>query len=318
MLPDAMAEHWRTLERLIGGSSSEQVRSLARDGAPSTPESYDTRTRSNYSLEWEHHEVGDRTWSMELDDRVEWFFVDPIRIPREQLAGMTMLDAGCGNGSQSVAYTQLGLEVVALDLSTGLEKGYEFRHRRSKAHPDQVHFVQGDLQHPPLAAGSFDIIHSAGVLQATSDTEATFRGLCPLLKPGGTFYLWVLKYEPIVTPVVNTLRAVTTRLPPPTFAKVAGVMAVPFIGFCRLVDKAKIRKYPPMKVREAKLALMDIFGSPYAHYHSFDEVAGWFRSEQFVDVWPCNDDRRGFGVCGRRAKDAFAAQSAPDAVIRAG
>ena len=29
-----------------------------------------------------------------------------------------MLDAGCGNGSQSVAYTALGLEVIAVDLSS--------------------------------------------------------------------------------------------------------------------------------------------------------------------------------------------------------
>jgi hypothetical protein len=52
--------------------------------------------------------------------------------------------------------------------------------------------------------------------------------------------------------------------------------------------------------REAALALMDIFGAPYAHYHSFDEVARWYGSEGFDEIWGCNDGRRGFGVCGRR------------------
>jgi ubiquinone/menaquinone biosynthesis C-methylase UbiE/uncharacterized protein YbaR (Trm112 family) len=303
MLPDALEEHWPVLSGLVGSSSSGQVRSLADRRAGNAGQDYDRRTRANYSLEWDHHEIGDRTWSMELEDRVQWFFIDPIRIPKEQLAGKVMLDAGCGNGSQSVAYTEVGLEVVAIDLSSGVEKGYAFRQRRPGARPDRVHFVQGDLQHPPLAAGTFDIIHSAGVLQATSDTEQTFRGLCPLLKPGGSFYVWVLKYESIVTPVVNSIRALTTRVTPPTFAKVAGVMAVPFMGFCRALDALGIRKYPPMSVREAKLGLMDIFGSPYAHYHSYEELSGWYRSEGFVDMWPCNHDRRGFGICGRRPPD---------------
>ena len=144
------------------------------------------------------------------------------------------------------------------------------------------------------------------MLHAIDDTEKTFRGLCPLLKPGGTFYVWFYKYEPIVTPIVNTLRAATTRLPAPVFAKVANVMAPPFIGFCWLVDALGVRRYPSMTRREAALALMDIFGAPYAHYHSYPEVAEWYRSEGFVETWPCNDDRRGFGVCGRRSDELSA------------
>ncbi len=82
-----------------------------------------------------------------------------------------MLDAGCGNGSQSFAYTEFGLEVVALDLSTGLEKGYAFRQNYEAGKPDKGHFVKADLQNPPLAPASFDIIHSAGVLHHTPNTD---------------------------------------------------------------------------------------------------------------------------------------------------
>jgi hypothetical protein len=49
---------------------------------------------------------------------------------------------------------------------------------------------------------------------------------------------------------------------------------------------------------------MDIFGAPYAHDHSFDEVAGWYKAERFSEVWPCNESRRGFGVCGRLSAGA--------------
>ena len=236
---------------------------------------------------------------MELEFRVKTFFVEALRVPAESLRGKVLLDAGCGNGSQSVAYTRLGLEAIAVDLSSGLEHGYAFRRMYAGGDPSRVHFVQGDLQRPPLAPESVDLIHSAGVLHHTSDTLATFRALRPLLKPGGTFYVWLYKYEPVVTPVVNLIRALTTHIPSQAFAGLSRAAAVPFICFCRTLDALGIRAYPHLSSREATLALMDIFGAPHAHYHTYDEVNGWFRSEGFVEVWGVNESRRGCGVCGR-------------------
>ena len=102
-----------------------------------------------------------------------------------------------------------------------------------------------------------------------------------------------------MTPVVNSIRALTTRIRPEGFARIAQVMAVPFIAFCKTVNALGVRSYSKLTRREAALALMDIFGAPYAYYHSFDEVAGWYNAAGFTEVWPCNDGRRGFGVCGR-------------------
>lgn len=299
MLPSSFSDHWPEIEAKSPRPLPEPVKSVVeRTRSEGTFRSYDTRTKANFSNEWDNHDIGGKTWTMELSDRVQWFFLDPIHIPKEELNGKLMLDAGCGNGSQSVAYTEFGLEVVALDLSTGLEKGYAFRKIHPDAKPDSVHFVQADLQNPPLAPDSFDIIHSAGVLHHTPNTERTFRALRPLLKAGGTFYVWLYKYENVVTPIVNSIRAVTTRIPAPVFAKIADAASVPFIGFCWTVSKLGIRKYETPGRREAAIALHDIFGAPYAHYHDFEEVADWFKAAGIPDVWPCNDDRRGFGVCG--------------------
>ena len=304
MLPDAIAEHWPTIQHLIPQPVPASLTGLIASLNSQRTAGYHRATRENFSHEWDHHELGGKTWGMELSDRVQWFFVDPLQIQKEDLAGKLMLDAGCGNGSQSVAYTTLGLEVIAVDLSSGLEKGYAFRQLLSGAKPERVHFVQADLQHPPLAANILDIIHSAGVLHHTPDTLTTFRALRPLLRPGGTFYLWLYKYEKLVTPLVNSIRAVSTKIPPATFARIANLLAVPFIGFCRTVDALGIRDYSSMNRREAALALMDIFGAPYAYYHSYDEVLGWYEAEGFGEVWPCNDGRRGFGVCGRYSNKA--------------
>jgi SAM-dependent methyltransferase len=299
MLPDALREHWRTLEAALKDSSAELLRHL-QEGRPQLNSGYDERTRANFSHEWEFHEIGDRTWGMNLEDRIKWYFLDTIGLPKDQLAGKIMLDAGCGNGSQSVGYTQFGLEVVALDLSSGLEHGHVFRHRYPKARARSVHFVQADLQRPPLKAHCFDIIHSVGVLHHTPNTKKTFDTLCPLLREGGRFYVALYKYEPFVTPLVNTIRAVTTRIPSPLFTRIAKLMAVPFQVFRSAVSALGIRKYSRASRREAALALMDIFGAPYAHYHSFTEVKQWYDAHGFEETWKCGDYRRDFGVCGSK------------------
>lgn len=298
MLPSSLQDYWGKIAAKIPQPVPAALQSLEKKLKGKT-QAYDTRTKANFSNEWDNHDIGGRTWTMELAERVQWFFLDSIRIPKEQLNGKIMLDAGCGNGSQSVAYTEFGLEVIAVDLSTGLEKGYAFRKVHKEAKPEMVHFVNADLQSSPFAPESFDIIHSAGVLHHTPNTEKTFRALYPLLKKNGTFYVWLYKYENVVTPVVNSMRAVTTRIPASLFARIANLTSTMFIGFCWTVNKLGVRKYETPNKREATLAIHDIFGAPYAHYHDFEEVSGWFRSSGITEIWGCNEDRRGFGVCGR-------------------
>ena len=101
---------------------------------------------------------------------------------------------------------------------------------------------------------------------------------------------------------MNSIRAVSTKISPANFARLADVMAVPFIGFCKTVNALGIRDWPAMNKREAALALMDIFGAPYAYYHSYDEVFGWHKAEGFGEVWPCNDGRRGFESADETAR----------------
>jgi SAM-dependent methyltransferase len=232
-----------------------------------------------------------------------------MRIPVAELPGKLVLDAGCGNGSQSVAYSRYGCEVVAVDLSSGVEHGQIFRRRLQGAVAERVHFVQADLRQAPFAPATFDVIHSAGVLHHTPDTRRSFEALAPLLRPEGTFYVWLYKYEKVVTPLVNALRLFTTPIPANLFARIARIMAPAFQGFCAATNALGIRAYASPSRKEAALALMDIFGAPYAHYHSFEEVASWYRDQGIVEPWLCNESRRGFGVCGRLAPAALGSQA---------
>lgn len=304
LLSDSLERHWIELEPLISDPTPEALTPFVNQSRSRAKVDHDRRTQGNFSQEWKQHEVGDRTWSMDLDSRVEAFFLHPLHIPRQQLPGKLVLDAGCGNGSQSVSYTEFGCEVVAVDISTGVEHGQQFRNRFARGEPDKIHFVQADLERPPLAPRIFDVIHSTGVLHHTPDTRRTFDRLAPLLRPGGYCYVWLYKYEPYVTPLVNSVRAFTTPIPSSVFRYVALLLAPAFQGFCAVTNALGVRKYSSLSRREAAVALMDIFGAPYAHYHSFDEVAQWYRAQGLTDSWPCNEGRRGFGICGRLPQEA--------------
>jgi SAM-dependent methyltransferase/uncharacterized protein YbaR (Trm112 family) len=292
IFPEALGLHQRELE--------PSLPALATVAAPDRAQAADIqRTRESFSREWANHRLGDRTWYLDLEARVQGVFLDALRIPPCELGHKTVLDAGCGNGSQSVAYGQHAAEVIAIDLSTGVELGQALLQRWPGARPDRVHFIQADLRKAPLPPGSVDIIHAAGVLHHTPDTYASFKALLPLLRPGGTFYVWVYRYEPLVTPLLRLLRAVTTRLPVVVLDRLSRLLAVPFIGFTMALNAVGLRAYPRIRRREAALALMDIFGPPYAHYHSPAEVTGWFQAHGFTEVWSCDHSRRGFAVCGR-------------------
>jgi hypothetical protein len=99
---------------------------------------------------------------------------------------------------------------------------------------------------------------------------------------------------------------VTTRIPAPGFAWLATHATPPYSAARRAATALGVRSYAPLTPSEARVALMDLLGPPRAHYHSVDEALGWYRAAGFDEVRVTHEDRRSFGVCGRR-------EGAPDA-----
>lgn len=257
------------------------------------------RVCESFSREWAKHELGDRTWWMDVPTYVRALFLEPVKIGVEDLRTKVVLDAGCGHCNHSVALADHVARVVALDLSSGVETGEKFRLQWSGPGRNRVDLIQADLRRPPLRPATFDLIYSIGVLHHTPNTHDSFRRLVPLLRAGGTMSIWLYRYEPVVTPVLRFLRALTTRVPLRVFDKATRLLAGPFIVLTTVLDALRIRAYPRLSRSEAALNLMDIFAAPYAHHHSIEEVTGWFKEEGFSQVWTSNEGRRGFQISGR-------------------
>src|SRR5262249_18408716 len=90
----------------------------------------------------------------------EWFkkWLEPVG-PAD-FAGKTVFEGGCGKGRHTVIAAKWDVkDIVSVDL--GIAAWVAFEHTRAL---ENVHVAQGDLCHPPVAPGSFDLAYSVGVL----------------------------------------------------------------------------------------------------------------------------------------------------------
>ena len=254
--------------------------------SPPTPPDQ-SRTQSAYALQWNRFRI-----IRPDEDRAT--FRNRVGIEPADLAGLTVLDAGCGMGRYLRVAAEGGARVVGLDLSRAVEAARDL----TAEFPD-VSVVQGDLLRTPFAPGSFDQIYSLGVLDHTPDPRLAFLGLARLLKPGGRIAIWVYPRErPALERIIQVHRAISTRLPLGALMTLSRLMA-PVGGFKRrlmtspnrLIARSGVAlnlltigvsMHPDPEVRVCDT--LDWYAPRYLTRHTPEEVAGWFVEAGLVDV----------------------------------
>jgi SAM-dependent methyltransferase len=125
--------------------------------------------------------------------RGEFGFAPSHRAWREALLeaaigapGKRVVDMGTGPGSVAQFWAELGLEVTGVDFSTTMLKaaGETFAQRGFNAE-----FVEADVETPPFAEATFDIVSSRAVLFTLPHPGYTVARWIRLLKPGGLLIL---------------------------------------------------------------------------------------------------------------------------------
>jgi SAM-dependent methyltransferase len=97
------------------------------------------------------------------------------------LAGLQVLDYGCGHGMAAVVMARRGARVTALDLSHGYLQEARLR---AKANRVFIDVVRADGEHLPFASGAFDRIWGNAVLHHL-DLRVAAAELFRVLRPGG-------------------------------------------------------------------------------------------------------------------------------------
>lgn len=99
---------------------------------------------------------------------------------------LSVVDIGCGAGSQSQLWAQLGHEVVGLDINEALID--TARERAADARLD-IRFEVGSATGLPLGDRTMDVCLLPELLEHVEDWETCLSEACRVLKPGGLLYL---------------------------------------------------------------------------------------------------------------------------------
>jgi SAM-dependent methyltransferase len=196
-----------------------RVRYPVRGGIPRFPMAAEgtvrdvtERTGRRYTFAWRR--FGDVAAAQRWE-KDSYRYVDLI--PKELTSGVGKigLDAGCGAGLDVIHMATGGADIIAFDLSDGVETA-----SRLTRHLPNVEVVQGDLNAVPFRPESFDFIYSFGVLHHLADPVRGFRALGQLLKPGAPLITYLYedfsdrsRVERLVLRAIRLVRRVTSRLP---------------------------------------------------------------------------------------------------------
>jgi SAM-dependent methyltransferase len=251
------------------------------------------KTAAAFGWQWQHFSEMHREFEGQF---LDW--LDPIG--PDFFEGRRVLDAGCGTGRHAYFAARYGArEVIALDLSAAVEAA-----RVNLRELDKVEVVQGDLLRLPFRTDQpkdgFDFVYSIGVLHHLPDPRAGFMSLVSALRPGGTVAVWVYGYENngVVRNVVEPLRRLSTRIPPPLLRGLAWPLAAGFHaaskGVYRPLHGTPVGRRLPLDDYVTSVAdfsfrqnygiVFDQLVAPTAAYIRGPELASWFAGAGLVDV----------------------------------
>ncbi len=265
------------------------------------------QTRS--AFDFEHRRYGTARYLRISPELVEAWLAD-VRLPRDYFHGKTVLDVGCGSGRWTYAMASLGAKVVAVDVSdAAVQITREVTERMDGA--GEVTVIQASLFHLPFSPEQFDFAVSWGVLHHTYDTAAAFRGIAPLVRPGGLLYVMVYeRRNPVKVAGTELLRRVLRRLSPEARYRACGWLVIRnrllfhlVRGFIACVPARDLSE--ALDTRTAQFGLYDWYSPRYNHLHRVEEVRGWFQEAGYEDLRLTTPIKYGrpldvlrFGECG--------------------
>jgi SAM-dependent methyltransferase/uncharacterized protein YbaR (Trm112 family) len=268
-------------------------------------------TSKRFEKEWREHPLEERTWGLDQSTRIE-HSLRYLGWTRDEIKGKLLLDAGAGTGQLTCTMATLGCEVVGIDLSPAVIRGWKSRDVYAKSRKTSVHIVQGNLMKLPFRKHVFDGVMSHGVLHHTPNTRQAFDVLAPTVRNGGSLGVWLYNeaegYLPLVplsmshrTSVrMSTLRRLTPKLPPSLLYSSLVLYASIFQAFYRVNSVLRKRRHD-QTVKERATSLFDSLAPPYVWRHTPREVIDWFTAAGFVEIRETTipTDVDGFCITGR-------------------
>ena len=247
------------------------------------------RTKQSFTKEWAVYNYDkDKTWDANDAAMVERFLKETDESV-QSLKNKIIFDAGCGNGKLDSLIAPDCNMVIGMDFANCIEEAYVKNKYRN------VHFIEGDVQYPPVLFKHFDIVHCSGVLIHTQNAELAFFCLLPTVKDNGKLSIWLYHpREDFVHNLFNTIRKFTSKLPL-TFQYYLYLLTIFPISY--IVKRLKGNK---QNRREMMVSILDWFSPEYRSEHEHTEVASWFFKRGYLRCKVTTTDNFGFNMIGEK------------------
>jgi 2-polyprenyl-3-methyl-5-hydroxy-6-metoxy-1,4-benzoquinol methylase len=255
----------------------------------------------NFSTEWTNYEwTGESYWSTTPEHMLRWMQY-ALGVDRHPLRGQLVLEVGIGIGGIADSLTRAeDCEIVGVDLSYAVDQA-----RRFFGKNDRLHIVQASAFALPFRRQTFDTVYSQGVLHHTFSTCTAFDRVVPMVKPDGMLYVWLYSkarereslLRRVLKGIENVVRPVLARLPG-QLQTVALLPAVPLYLLYQNVYRRRRQGAAAARYgfNEALHAARDRLTPPFAHRHTYEEVARWFAEAGYQKLEMLRDEMPPEGV----------------------
>lgn len=128
---------------------------------------------------WRDYELGGVLRGQAIVDSVHAY---------ERLNSALVLDAGCGYGGTSIAFSLAGSRVIGVDLDPERLEGATIRACQDH-HIVSLLLVQSALERLPFGGALFDVVVCADLLEHVQSQKQAIAEISRVLKPGGVAFV---------------------------------------------------------------------------------------------------------------------------------
>ncbi len=109
------------------------------------------------------------------------------------LAGLTLIDVGCGAGLLSEPMARLGARVTGIDAAA---ENIRVAAAHAAAGGLAIDYRHADVEALARAGERFDVVMAMEVVEHVADLDAFLAACCALVKPGGAMFVATLNRTP--------------------------------------------------------------------------------------------------------------------------
>ncbi len=232
----------------------------------------------------EHLESFGRQWNryeVAHDDEDRATFQAKTGLNLSELAGLRVLDAGCGGGRYCKVAAEAGATVVGVDYTHAVNKAAQLC-----SHLPNVQFIQADLKRLPFPPESFDFVFSIGVMHHDAETRNVFDAVARMVRPGGRMAIWLYRRNQWWQERINTaLKRRTTAMPPEDLERWCEWGA--WLGGLPVVNRTlnKIVNFSAHPDYENRVCdTFDWYAPQFQYHHTVEELCRWYEDAGFINL----------------------------------